>query len=81
MEIATGKAVNTDRSRQMMDLLKRDYSGTSSDADDQAQGFTGIRVWWSRIWFTSSRTACLMLGKSPASSRHRSPVNLLGRDW
>lgn len=52
-EIVTHKAVNAARSDQMMELLKRDYSGSSKDADDQAHGFTaialqgieGVRLW------------------------------------
>src|SRR5882724_12913716 len=37
-EIATSRAVNQARSLQMMDLLKRDFSGTSKDNDDQGHG-------------------------------------------
>lgn len=63
MEIATGKSVNAERSRQMMELLKRDYSGTSKDADDQAHGFTGIalqgvkgaRLWSKAGWTSTTR--------------------------
>src|SRR5438445_3396368 len=44
MEIVTGKAVNPQRSAQMMELLKRDYTGTSKDADDQSHGFTVIAL-------------------------------------
>ncbi|HEV2826663.1 MAG TPA: serine hydrolase, partial [Pyrinomonadaceae bacterium] len=44
MEIVTAKAVTAARSAQMMELLKRDYSGTSKDADDQGHGFTGIAL-------------------------------------
>ena len=43
-EIVTGKAVTPARSAQMMELLKRDYSGTSTDNDDQGHGFTGIAL-------------------------------------
>lgn len=63
MEIATGKAVNAERSRQMMELLKRDYSVTSKDPDDQARGFTGIalqgvkgaRLWSKAGWTSTTR--------------------------
>ena len=63
MEIVTLKSVNQDRSRQMMDLLKRDYSGTSADKDDQAHGFTGIalegvkgaRLWSKAGWTSTTR--------------------------
>ncbi len=61
-EIVLGKTVSAERSRQMMDLLKRDFSGTSIDADDQAHGFTAIALndlnlkdakLWSKAGWTS----------------------------
>ncbi len=61
-EIALGKSVSPERSHQMMDLLKRDFSGTSKDADDQAHGFTAIALnelnlkdakLWSKAGWTS----------------------------
>jgi len=62
-EIVTGKAVTPARSAQMMDLLKRDYSGTSKDPDDQSHGFTGIalegvpnvRLWSTAGWTSTTR--------------------------
>src|SRR2546425_10842839 len=60
-EIVTGRAVNTTRSSQMMGLLKRDYTGTSKDNDDQGHGFTGIALQgvtgaklWSKAGWTST---------------------------
>ena len=60
-EIATAKAVNAARSAQMMELLKRDYTGTSKDNDDQGHGFTGIALQgitgvklWSKAGWTST---------------------------
>jgi beta-lactamase class A len=60
-EIVTGRAVNQSRSAQMMDLLKRDYTGTSKDNDDQGHGFTGIALQgmtgvklWSKAGWTST---------------------------
>src|SRR5436305_4053964 len=60
-EIATSRAVNQARSSQMMDLLKRDFSGTSKDSDDQGHGFTGIALQgmtgaklWSKAGWTST---------------------------
>src|SRR6266480_3579628 len=41
-EIVTRKAITPERSDQMMELLKRDYSGKSDNTDDQGHGFTGI---------------------------------------
>ena len=62
-EIVTGKAVTPARSAQMMELLKRDYSGTSTDNDDQGHGFTGIalqgmagvRLWSKAGWTSTTR--------------------------
>jgi beta-lactamase class A len=62
-EIATSRAVNQARSLQMMDLLKRDFSGTSKDNDDQGHGFTGIalqgmtgvRLWSKAGWTSTTR--------------------------
>src|SRR6266403_4192278 len=60
-EIATGRAVNQARSVRMMEVLKRDFSGTSKDNDDQAHGFTGIALQgmtgaklWSKAGWTST---------------------------
>jgi beta-lactamase class A len=60
-EIVTGRAVNATRSAQMMELLKRDFSGTSADNDDQGHGFTGIALQgmsgaklWSKAGWTST---------------------------
>src|SRR5215510_5056957 len=60
-EIVTGRAVNQTRSVQMMELLKRDYTGTSKDNDDQGHGFTGIALQgmtgvklWSKAGWTST---------------------------
>jgi len=63
MEIVTGKAANPARTAAMMELLKRDYSSQSSDADDQGKGFTGIalqgregfRLWSKAGWTSTTR--------------------------
>lgn len=59
-EIATRRIVTPARSDKMMELLKRDFSGKSADADDQAHGFTGIALkdyagarLWSKAGWTS----------------------------
>lgn len=62
-EIVLGKAVTPARSVQMMELLKRDYFGTSKDNDDQGHGFTGIalqgmdgvRLWSKAGWTSTTR--------------------------
>jgi beta-lactamase class A len=60
-EIVTGRAVNPAHAARMMELLKRDFSGTSKDADDQGHGFTGIALQgisgaklWSKAGWTST---------------------------
>jgi beta-lactamase class A len=63
MEIVTGKIANPARTAAMMELLKRDYTGTSTDTDDQAHGFTGIalqgregfRLWSKAGWTSTTR--------------------------
>jgi beta-lactamase class A len=63
MEIVTGKAANATRTAAMMDLLKRDYAGQSSDPDDQGHGFAGIalqgragfRLWSKAGWTSTTR--------------------------
>ncbi len=64
-EIVLGKVVTPERSRKMLDLMKRDFSGKSDDADDQARGFTGIalnnlklkdaRLWSKAGWTSKTR--------------------------
>ena len=62
-EIVTGRAVSATRRAQMMELLKRDFSGTSTDNDDQGHGFTGIalqgmsgaRLWSKAGWTSTTR--------------------------
>jgi hypothetical protein len=63
MEIVTGKASTAAGTAQMMELLKRDYAGTSKDGDDQGHGFTGIalagidgaRLWSKAGWTSTTR--------------------------
>jgi beta-lactamase class A len=63
MEIVTGKIANPARTAAMMELLKRDYTGKSSDNDDQGHGFTGIalqgregfRLWSKAGWTSTTR--------------------------
>src|SRR5213079_347425 len=60
-EVTTGRAVNQAHSALMMELLKRDFAGTSKDNDDQGHGFTGIALQgmtgaklWSKAGWTST---------------------------
>jgi hypothetical protein len=64
-EIVLGKTNTPERTRLMMDLMKRDFSGASKDPDDQAHGFTGIalvnkgmkdaRLWSKAGWTSKTR--------------------------
>lgn len=62
-EIVLGKAVTSERTKQMMTLLSRNWEGTSTDNDDQSHGFTGIALkdlnltgakLWSKAGWTST---------------------------
>jgi beta-lactamase class A len=63
MEIVTGKVADAARTAAMMDLLKREYSGQSSDPDNQGVGFTGLalkgregfRLWSKAGWTSTTR--------------------------
>jgi len=64
-EIVTDRQVTTERSTQMMNLMRRDFGGKSADADDQAHGFTaialnrlnlsGARLWSKAGWTSKTR--------------------------
>jgi beta-lactamase class A len=64
-EIVLGRAVNADRSRQMMDLMKRDPYKESKDTDNQSVGFTGkmlidkkipgVGLWSKAGWTSKTR--------------------------
>lgn len=43
-EIALGKVVSAERSKKMMDLMKRDPFAPTKDEEDQSHGFTGISL-------------------------------------
>lgn len=61
-EIVLGRAATPERTAKMMNLMKRDFTGETSDNDDQAHGFTGIALikrnmndakLWSKAGWTS----------------------------
>ena len=61
-EIVSSRAATPERTAIMINLLKRDFSGTTADNDDQAHGFTGIALikrnmtdakLWSKAGWTS----------------------------
>lgn len=59
--IVQGKCVTSDRSQQMLALMERDYTKTSSDPDDQATGFSskglpsGCKLWSKAGWTSTAR--------------------------
>ena len=61
--IALGKAVNSEHSAQMMELLKRDPYNENKDADNQSTGYTGIalknipnaKLWSKAGWTATAR--------------------------
>ncbi len=64
-EIVLGKIVSPERSKKMLDLMRRDFSRKSTDGDDQAHGFTaialnnlnlsGARLWSKAGWTSKTR--------------------------
>ena len=64
-EIVLGKTNTPERTKIMMDLMKRDFSGETKDPDDQAHGFTGLalnnknmkdaRLWSKAGWTSKTR--------------------------
>lgn len=59
VSIALGHEVTPARSTKMLELMKRDFSGTSDDPDDQAHAFTGPALapgtrYWSKAGWTST---------------------------
>ncbi|MCA1625420.1 MAG: class A beta-lactamase-related serine hydrolase [Acidobacteria bacterium] len=71
-EIVLGKVATPERSKQMMDLMKRDFSGTTKDQDDQAHGFTAIalndlkmtdaKLWSKAGWTSKTRHDAAYIG-------------------
>ena len=63
MEVVTGKAVAGARTALMMELLKRSYTITTSDTDNQDVGFTGgalkgiegAKLWSKAGWTSTTR--------------------------
>lgn len=61
-KIAQGKMVSASRSKEMMDLMKRDFEAKGKgDPDDQAHGFTagalkpGMKLWSKAGWTSTTR--------------------------
>ena len=60
-DVALGRAVTPERSKQMMELLKRDPTTRPSGPDDQATGYTasalaaGSKLWSKAGWTSTAR--------------------------
>lgn len=57
-EIALGRMVSRERSRQMLELMSRDFTAPTKDPEDQAHGYSGIALkpgmkLWSKCGLTS----------------------------
>ncbi len=57
-EMALGRMVSAARSRQMLELMSRDFTGSTKDPEDQAHGYSGIALkpgmkLWSKCGLTS----------------------------
>lgn len=63
-DIALGRAVTPERSRQMMELLARDPFSPSADQDNQARAFIGMiaapgmKLWSKAGWTSQNRHDC-----------------------
>lgn len=74
VEIATGRCVSAARSRQMLELMARDFSATATDPEDQAHGYTGIALkrgmnLWSKCGQTSQTRHDAALIELPGGRR------------
>ena len=73
-EIALGRMVNPERSRQMLELMARDFRGPTDDLEDQAHGYTGQALGagmelWSKCGLTSETRHDAALVKLPDGRR------------
>ena len=73
-EIALGRLVSPERSRQMLDLMARDFTGPTTDPEDQAHGYTGIALrpgmkLWSKCGLTSDTRHDAALVELPGGRR------------
>jgi len=73
-EIALGRLVTPERSRQMLELMARDFAGPTTDPEDQAHGYTGIALkpgmkLWSKCGLTSDTRHDAALIELPGGRR------------
>jgi len=74
LEIALGQCVNPDRSRQMLELMARDFTAPAADPEDQAHGYTGLALkpgtkLWSKCGLTSQTRHDAALVELPSGKR------------
>jgi beta-lactamase class A len=74
LEIASGRCVNAERSRQMLELMARDFTAPATDPEDQAHGYTGIALkpgtkLWSKCGLTSQTRHDAALIELPSGRR------------
>jgi beta-lactamase class A len=74
LEIALGECVNAERSRQMLDLMVRDFTSPAVDPEDQAHGYTGLALkpgmkLWSKCGLTSQTRHDAALVEWPSGRR------------
>ena len=74
LEIALGQCVNPDRSRQMLELMARDFTAPATDPEDQAHGYTGLALkpgpkLWSKCGLTSQTRHDAALVELPSGKR------------
>ena len=74
LEMALGHCVSPARSRQMLDLMARDFTSPATDPEDQAHGYTGLALkpgmkLWSKCGLTSQTRHDAALIELPSGRR------------
>ena len=74
LEMAQGRCVSPARSRQMLDLMARDFTTPATDPEDQAHGYTGLALapgtkLWSKCGLTSQTRHDAALIELPTGRR------------
>ena len=74
LEMALGHCVSPARSRQMLDLMARDFTSPATDPEDQAHGYTGLALkpgmkLWSKCGLTSQTRHDAALIELPTGRR------------
>ena len=74
LEMASGRCINAERSRQMLELMARDFTSPATDPEDQAHGYTGLALkpgmkLWSKCGLTSQTRHDAALIELPSGRR------------